>query len=94
MAINWPKAVNKMKRIVHKTAYHIIGLILIVIGLAGLILPIIPGLVLLGIGIYFMSLASLRIWNKIESFKTKYPNIGVHIDNFDRMVSKVFKKAH
>jgi len=83
-----------MKRIAHKTAYHCAGWCLILIGLAGLVLPIIPGIVLLVIGLYFISLASVWLHGKVELVKIKYPKIGFHFEKFDNKVGKIFKKVH
>lgn len=65
-----------------------------IVGFAGLVLPVIPGIVLLALGMYFLSLASLRIWNRIESVKVRYPAVGRYLDKFDTMIGKVLSKAH
>jgi uncharacterized membrane protein YbaN (DUF454 family) len=83
-----------MKRIAHKTALHAMGWIFIIIGILGLILPIIPGLAFMLLGLYFFSLASLWFWTKLESQKTRYPRIWEYFLYFDTKISRFVKKAH
>jgi uncharacterized membrane protein YbaN (DUF454 family) len=83
-----------MRKILHKTSLHITGYICFFIGIAGLVLPIIPGIVFLAIGVYFFSLASERVNIKIERLKVKYPRLGHHYDIFDSKVNRFFKRAY
>jgi uncharacterized membrane protein YbaN (DUF454 family) len=83
-----------MRKILHKTSLHITGYICLIIGVAGLVLPIIPGLIFVAIGIYFFSLASERINTYIESIKQKHPRIAHHYDIFDKKVNRYFKRAY
>jgi uncharacterized membrane protein YbaN (DUF454 family) len=83
-----------MRRILHKTTLHIIGYIAIFIGLAGLILPIIPGLVFIAIGVFFFTRASKRFNSRIDDLKLQYPRVGYHYDIFDSKVTRFVKRAY
>lgn len=41
-------------------------------GMAGVVLPILPGWVLIGLGFYILSVDSPRIQEKILTYRTKY----------------------
>ncbi len=83
-----------MKRIAHKTALHCVGWVSLFIGILGLILPLIPGLAFMLLGIYFISLASLWLWTKIQEIKQKSPKFGEYFEYFDKRMSRFVKKAH
>ncbi len=83
-----------MRKVAHKTGLHIMAWVCLFIGLLGLILPILPGLPFLVVGLYFLSLASLWFALKIEVLKVKYPVFAEYFDKFDRKASKIFKKAY
>ncbi len=83
-----------MKRIVHKTGLHIIAWVCLVLGILGLVLPLIPGIPLLIIGAYFLSLASLWFALKVDALKVRYPTFGYYFDIFDKKASKIFKKSY
>jgi uncharacterized membrane protein YbaN (DUF454 family) len=83
-----------MRRIIHKTSLHILGWLCLLIGIAGLVLPIIPGLVFIAIAVYFFSLASEWLGIKVESIKDRHPMIKHHYDKFDTKANKYFKKTY
>jgi uncharacterized protein YqgC (DUF456 family) len=83
-----------MRKIIHKTALHILGWSCIMIGMLGIILPVLPGFVFVILGVYFLSLSWLWLYVKIEIVKNRFPFIAFHFDRFDRKVGKYIKKAH
>jgi uncharacterized membrane protein YbaN (DUF454 family) len=83
-----------MKKAIHKTSLNILALLSIVIGILGLVLPIIPGLVFLAAGVYFLGLSSPWVWSKLDHIKIRYPRFGTIFDTFDRKISRFIKKAH
>lgn len=83
-----------MKRIIHKTTLHCAGWACVGIGLAGLVLPLIPGIVMIAVGVYIISLASQSLGLKIDLLKEKYPTFGYHFDRIDKKISKFIKKAY
>jgi uncharacterized membrane protein YbaN (DUF454 family) len=83
-----------MRRKLHKAGLYAAGGTFIGIGTAGVILPLLPGIPFLALGIYFLYLASRWIESKIEMLKIKYPLFGIHFDRLDKKLSKFFKKAY
>ncbi|MDQ3077164.1 MAG: hypothetical protein M3Q63_03895 [bacterium] len=83
-----------MKRIAHKTVLHLLGWAFILLGCLGFVLPLIPGFPLFFLGMYFLSLASLWLWLKLEIFKKRFPKLGYYFDKFDLKVNRFIKKAH
>jgi hypothetical protein len=83
-----------MKRIAHKTALHFAGWSCLFIGFMGLILPIIPGVVFLALGVYLLSLGWLWLWTRIETIKTRFPSLAYHYDKIDTKISRYIKKVH
>ncbi len=83
-----------MKRIAHKTALHFSGWTFIILGILAGFLPIIPGFVLVALGVYLISLASLSLWNRIENLKVRFPKLAHHYDRLDLKISRYIKKAH
>lgn len=83
-----------MVKIIHKTSLHIVGYLSIVVGVAGLVLPIIPGIICIAIGIFFFTRASEHFNAKIELIKNRYPRFGQHYDIFDSKVNRFIKRAY
>jgi uncharacterized membrane protein YbaN (DUF454 family) len=83
-----------MKRIAHITTLHLVGHLSLMIGIAGLVLPVIPGLVFIAIGVFFFTRASERFNTKIENLKLRYPHFGRHYDIFDSKVNRFVKRAY
>jgi uncharacterized membrane protein YbaN (DUF454 family) len=83
-----------MRKILHKTSLHIFGHIAIVIGIAGIILPIIPGILFIAIGVFLFSRASESFNARIDKVKLRFPNFGRHYDIFDSKVNRYVKRAY
>lgn len=62
-----------MKKI-KKTFVWILGIIFIIIGLIGLVLPIVQGILFLAIGFFLLSLCSPKVSLHINKHAEKYPN--------------------
>ncbi|GEM_PF-1628649 len=62
-----------MRRQIQRATLHFIGWLLILVGVCGLILPILPGFVLILIGVYALSLTSIWFKTKKDSIVLKYP---------------------
>jgi uncharacterized protein len=65
-----------MVRQIKRVTLHIIGWLLIVVGVAGLVLPIMPGIIPIIIGIYLLSLTSLWFRSKKDVLAARYPHVG------------------
>lgn len=66
-----------------QTAFiHTIGSIFILIGLVGILVPIIPGIPFLLIGMYIMSLRSSKIKSYLDKISTKYPRLGAMLNAY------------
>lgn len=66
-----------------QTAFiHTIGSIFVLIGLVGIIAPIIPGIPFLIVGMYIMSLRSAKIKMYLDKITTRFPRIGAMLNAY------------
>jgi uncharacterized membrane protein YbaN (DUF454 family) len=80
-----------MRKGVKKAAVFTLGWILIVVGVSGLILPILPGIIIIFIGVYILSLESEWTRNKLESFFKRYPWFKKEISFLEHRLTSIFK---
>ncbi len=66
-----------------KLAYLAIALLMLVIGLAGIIIPIIPGLLFLAVALFYLG----KVFPSIKSMSDNHPILGKVNDRFDQMAS-------
>lgn len=60
----------------------IIGWFLVSLGILGTILPVIPGIPLLAIGLIFLSKSSPWAQRLLEKFKTRYPKLAEQLEKW------------
>ncbi len=65
-------------------------MVLFVFGLAALVLPLLPGWLLIGFGLYLMSIDSPAMQGHIHRYRTKYPPLH-HVlkHSYDRLNKEV-----
>ena len=64
----------------------IVAWMLLILGVAGIILPILPGAIFLGLGFYLLSLDAPHIQEKIHTYRTRHKTLD-HIlkRSYDRL---------
>ena len=72
-----------------RTFIFLIGILCVVIGLAGLILPIIPGLVFLAIAVIIFSLFFPSIGEKARHHTVKHPKLHAAIERLEERVRNI-----
>jgi uncharacterized protein YqgC (DUF456 family) len=81
-----------MRNQIRKILYLLLGLSLILLGIAGLVLPIINGTILLIIGFIIISFESPTLEKKLYTLTQKNAIIhGLYV-KIDRFLRKFFKK--
>jgi len=77
-----------MKRRIKRIIIDLVGVLFILIGIAGLVLPFLQGILFIIIGMYFLSLHSEWFRRKVQKLKTRLPRLGGFIDGMDVKVRK------
>lgn len=75
---------------VRRVTFDAFGWGVIATGVAGVFLPIIPGIILLIIGFYFLSIHNERYGVLLRKHLTKYPAASSRIERLDRWVKRTF----
>jgi len=68
---------------------RVAGTILFIVGLLGLILPILPGFLLIGVGLYLLSLDSPGMQLRIHQLRQEYPHFDKLMKLSDDWKTKV-----
>ena len=66
--------------------------ILIVLGITGIILPIMPGVIFLIPALFILTLISPRFNNLYERLKVKYPRAAKSVEKFEIKLKKWLKR--
>jgi len=69
---------------------YIVGWLLILFGVASLFLPLLPGLILIILGVYLISLKSIWVKGKLDRFLEKHP----HLNNFNERIKKFWPSLY
>jgi uncharacterized membrane protein YbaN (DUF454 family) len=64
-----------MRKHVKRGLVFVSGIFLVAIGLAGLVLPILPGIILFAVGIILLSLVSPAVRWRLEKLTRAYPKV-------------------
>lgn len=67
---------------------------LFMIGVIGLLLPIVPGWIFIGVGLYILSIDSPGIEGRINALRTKYRHINNAMHGVENRFGKRPKIAH
>lgn len=62
-----------MKKQIENVFIFSIGIVLVLVGFVGVLAPIVPGLLLIILGVYLISLRSIWVKNKLGKFAEKNP---------------------
>ena len=71
-----------------RIAVTILGLVLVGLGIIGLILPLLPGLALIMIGLYLLSFYSPWAKRSFERLGRKYPKVKRMHDTVEQKIKK------
>lgn len=70
-----------------------VGWALILLGVIGILLPVVPGFVLVLAGLYLLSLHSKWFHGQLERHKHKYPRVVRFLDSLDARVKRLLHIA-
>lgn len=79
------------KKIIH-TLIILVAIVFIIIGLLGTVLPLLPGIVLVVMGLYLISFESRPVHNTIQKIIAPYPKLKKHLDAFDTKLRHFLNK--
>lgn len=74
--------------------YTVLGLgwIFVLLGLAGLVLPVLQGILFLMIGFVLLSKESVWAKRQLERLKTKYPALGAKYDEAEMRAKRLWER--
>jgi uncharacterized membrane protein YbaN (DUF454 family) len=72
-----------------RTLLFLIAVLFVIIGLAGIILPLIPGLVFIALALIIFSLFFPVIGEKARNHTVKYPKLHAIIEELDERVRRI-----
>ncbi len=72
-----------------RTLIFILAVLFVVIGIAGLILPLIPGLVFIAVALVIFSLFFPIIGEKVRHHTVRYPKLHAIIERLDERVRRI-----
>jgi uncharacterized membrane protein YbaN (DUF454 family) len=81
-----------MAKKIKRAATHTFGWIAIALGVVGLVLPIIPGVLLVAIGLYLLSSSSEKVKARIYRILSKTPRIKKVMHSFEVRLDRLFGK--
>jgi uncharacterized membrane protein YbaN (DUF454 family) len=73
--------------------YITLGWLCIFIGILGTVLPILQGLLLIGVGVLLLSRHSPRVRRMLATLKRRYPGIMQYIERGKRRAGEMFEFA-
>lgn len=78
-----------------KEIFHItLGILCVIIGLAGLVLPILNGILFLLIGFILLSFEIPYVETQLSKYANKNKIVGVWYEKLNKWMRKVFKKEN
>ncbi|MEN9551635.1 MAG: hypothetical protein RI935_12 [Candidatus Parcubacteria bacterium] len=77
-----------LRKLLHIT----LGSIFVILGVLGMIFPIVHGTVFLIIGVIILSFESVTLENKILSLVKKYPKLDHLYEKFNKKLRRLFRK--
>jgi uncharacterized protein len=77
-----------LRKLLHIT----LGSIFVMIGILGIIFPIVHGTVFLIIGVIILSFESVTLENKLLCFVKKYPKLNSSYEKLNKKLRQLFKK--
>jgi len=78
-------------RYVASATTRIIGILFILIGIAGLFLPVLQGMLFLALGLYFYSFSSPRLRAWVDAKIAPYPKLAYACARIDAGIRRVFR---
>jgi uncharacterized membrane protein YbaN (DUF454 family) len=81
-----------MKVSIIRTLQILLGILLVVIGIAGLILPMLNGIVFLLLGLIILSFEHPQVEYALNKYAHKNKKVGEWYEKLDIWLRKIFKK--
>ncbi len=72
-----------------RTVIFLVAILFVFIGIAGLILPIIPGLVFIAVALIIFSLFFPIIGERVREYTVKYPKLHKVLNDMDERVRRI-----
>ena len=72
-----------------RTVIFLIAILFVFVGIAGLILPVIPGLVFIAVALIIFSLFFPIIVERVREYTVKYPKLHAIINSMDERVRHI-----
>ncbi|MEE8137626.1 MAG: PGPGW domain-containing protein [Thermoanaerobaculia bacterium] len=74
---------------------HVLGWVVLAIGIAGLVLPGIQGILTIVVGAAILSLASDRVHRWLQELLKRWPRVGGRLDRLrQRLHAKLSRRRH
>jgi uncharacterized membrane protein YbaN (DUF454 family) len=89
MRINQKKN-GRQANVFQKTLAHALGWICLTVGVIGLFLPILQGIILIVIGLTFLSVYNVYIHRHLHTQLSKYPTMQKRAYTFEAAVVRLF----
>ncbi len=78
-----------MRRHIKRITFIVVGVLFVLLGFVGIVLPVLQGFLFLAIGLIFLSISSprFRVW--IESHTRRYPKVHAVIEKLERWIVSI-----
>ena len=83
-----------MKYYAKKVLVQSVGLAFILLGLVGLVLPILQGILFLIVGLLLLSIHSHSVRSFVHTFAGKHPKAAYYVNKVERFLNKIFGPAN
>lgn len=77
-------------KVVRRVTFDAFGWATVATGVVGVFLPILPGVLFLVIGFYFLSVHDERYGTLLRKYLHKYPTLASRLERLDRFVKRTF----
>lgn len=81
-----------MRRHAKKTALTILGIFFLILGIIGLVLPILQGFLFIALGIIVLSIVSERFARYVESHTRKAPKLHTFVVKVQHRIAKLLRE--
>ena len=82
-----------MKKLVKRILILSLGWLFIILGIAGLFLPVLQGIFFLFIGVFLLSRESETVHRQVEKLRERYPRFGHYMDKAGEKVREWKKRV-
>ncbi len=80
-----------LKHYIKRAAFDAVGGVFVVVGVAGLALPVLPGVVFLFLGLYMFSIHSVWLRKQIDTWCATRPKAKHFFDQAEKRTKAIFR---